>query len=161
MGLPAPVFQLTTVILSAVLSSTIRKSRLINLVLIFLLALAGILMVKLLPQHEKLSRLAGFWLVTASAPAFPLMLSLAASNVAGFTKKSTVMAMIFLAYCAGNLAGPQFFKASEAPNYHVCISNLRRTIGMFTNSQFSRRPIRQLSFAMPSPLLWSSASDSI
>lgn len=159
MGLPAPVFQLTTVILSAVLSSTIRKSRLINLVLIFLLALAGILMVKLLPQHEKLSRLAGFWLVTASAPAFPLMLSLAASNVAGFTKKSTVMAMIFLAYCAGNLAGPQFFKSSEAPNYHVCIPKLIETCA-YTNVSFSRLPIRQSSFAMPLLLLWSLASDS-
>ena len=119
MGLPAPAFQLTTVILSALLSSTFRKSRLINLVLLFLIALAGILMVKLLPQSEKISRLAGFWLVTAVSPAFPLMLSLAASNIAGFTKKSTVMAVIFLGYCAGNLAGPQFFIASEAPNYHV------------------------------------------
>jgi hypothetical protein len=50
-----------------------------------------------------------------------LMLSLAASNIAGFTKKSTVMAMIFLGYCAGNLSGPQFFISTEAPDYHVCI----------------------------------------
>jgi hypothetical protein len=122
MGLPASAFQLATVLLSAVLSSTIRKSRLINLVFIFLMAMAGILMVKLLPSSDKLSRLAGFWLVMAVSPAFPLMLSLAASNIAGFTKKSTVMAMIFLGYCAGNLAGPQFFISEEAPNYHVCIA---------------------------------------
>jgi ACS family allantoate permease-like MFS transporter len=121
MGLPASAFQLLTVILSAVISSTVRKSRLITLVFIFLMAMAGILMVKLLPQTEKLSRLAGFWLVTAVSPAFPLMSSLAASNVAGFTKKSTVMAMIFLAYCAGNLSGPQFFISTEAPGYHVGI----------------------------------------
>ncbi|CAG8216443.1 unnamed protein product [Penicillium salamii] len=124
MGLPAPAFQLTTVILSAILSSTFRKSRLINLVLLFLVALAGILMVKLLPQSDKISRLAGFWLVTAVSPAFPLMLSLAASNIAGFTKKATVMAMIFLGYCAGNLAGPQFFIASEAPNYHTAYTTI-------------------------------------
>jgi hypothetical protein len=122
MGLPASGFQLVTVILSAVLTSAIRKSRLIMLVCIFLVAMTGILMVKLLPPDEKISRLAGFWLVTAVAPAFPLMLSLAASNIAGFTKKSTVMAFIFLGYCAGNLSGPQFFISTEAPNYHVCTS---------------------------------------
>ncbi|KAJ6178139.1 hypothetical protein N7519_008600 [Penicillium mononematosum] len=124
MGLPASAFQLATVLLSAVLSSTIRKSRLINLVFIFLMAMAGILMVKLIPSSDKLSRLAGFWLVMAVAPAFPLMLSLAASNIAGFTKKSTVMAMIFLGYCAGNLAGPQFFISEEAPNYHTAYTTI-------------------------------------
>ncbi|CAI7666354.1 unnamed protein product [Penicillium palitans] len=124
MGLPASAFQLATVLLSAILSSTIRKSRLINLVFIFLMAMAGILMVKLLPPSDKLSRLAGFWLVMAVSPAFPLMLSLAASNIAGFTKKSTVMAMIFLGYCAGNLAGPQFFISEEAPNYHTAYTTI-------------------------------------
>ncbi|KAJ5860665.1 uncharacterized protein N7529_007975 [Penicillium soppii] len=124
MGLPASAFQLVTVLLSAVLSSTIRKSRLINLVLIFLMAMAGILMVKLLPSTDKLPRLAGFWLVMAVSPAFPLMLSLAASNIAGFTKKSTVMAMIFLGYCAGNLSGPQFFISTEAPEYHTAYTTI-------------------------------------
>jgi hypothetical protein len=127
MGLPASGFQLVTVILSAVLTSVIRKSRLVMLVCIFLVAMTGILMVKLLPVDEKISRLAGFWLVTAVAPAFPLMLSLAASNIAGFTKKSTVMALIFLGYCAGNLSGPQFFISTEAPNYHVCTFSRQST----------------------------------
>lgn len=119
MGLPASAFQLTTVILVAVFTTYVRKSRHIALVLTYLMAIAGILMIKLLPTAEKLSRLAGFWLIMAVAPAFPLMLSLSASNIAGFTKKSTVMAMIFLGYCAGNLSGPQFFISTEAPGYHV------------------------------------------
>lgn len=29
----------------------------------------------------------------------------------------TVTAIMFLGYCAGNIAGPQFFKAKEAPRY--------------------------------------------
>jgi hypothetical protein len=119
MGLPASAFQLTTVILVAVFTTYVRKSRHIALVLTYIMAIAGILMIKLLPNAEKLARLAGFWLIMAVAPAFPLMLSLSASNIAGFTKKSTVMAMIFLGYCAGNLSGPQFFISTEAPHYHV------------------------------------------
>ncbi|KAH8895497.1 MFS general substrate transporter [Thozetella sp. PMI_491] len=124
MGLPASGFQLLTVILVAVFTTMFRNTRLIAIVLIYLMAIAGILMIKLLPNSEKLSRLAGFWLITAVAPTFPVMLSLASSNIAGFTKKSTVMAMIFLAYCAGNLSGPQFFIDSEAPNYHTAYNTI-------------------------------------
>ncbi|RBR06745.1 hypothetical protein FVER53590_12597 [Fusarium verticillioides] len=124
MGLPASAFQLTTVILVAVFTTYVRKSRHIALVLTYLMAIAGILMIKLLPTAEKLSRLAGFWLIMAVAPAFPLMLSLSASNIAGFTKKSTVMAMIFLGYCAGNLSGPQFFISTEAPGYHTAYTTI-------------------------------------
>ncbi|GKU07219.1 dal5-allantoate and ureidosuccinate permease [Fusarium langsethiae] len=124
MGLPASAFQLTTVILVAVFTTYVRKSRHIALILTYIMAIAGILMIKLLPNTEKLSRLAGFWLIMAVAPAFPLMLSLSASNIAGFTKKSTVMAMIFLGYCAGNLSGPQFFINTEAPNYHTAYTTI-------------------------------------
>ncbi|KAF5659126.1 allantoate ureidosuccinate permease [Fusarium heterosporum] len=124
MGLPASAFQLTTVILVAVITTYVRKSRHIALVLTYIMAIAGILMIKLLPSAEKLSRLAGFWLIMAVAPAFPLMLSLSASNIAGFTKKSTVMAMIFLGYCAGNLSGPQFFINTEAPGYPTAYTTI-------------------------------------
>ncbi|KAJ4328668.1 hypothetical protein N0V84_000859 [Fusarium piperis] len=119
MGLPASTFQLTTVFLVAIFTSYVRKSRHVALVLTYLMAIGGILMIKLLPKEEKLARLAGFWLIMAVAPAFPLMMSLSASNIAGFTKKSTVMAMILLRYCAGNLSGPQFFISTEAPSYHA------------------------------------------
>ncbi|KAF7586079.1 hypothetical protein BBP40_009610 [Aspergillus hancockii] len=119
MGLPASGFQLITVILVAIFTTTVRKSRVTALILIYLMAIAGILMVKLLPEGRKLPRLAGYWLVTAIAPVFPVMLSLFASNTAGFTKKSTIAALIFIGYCVGNLIGPQFFKDSEAPNYHT------------------------------------------
>ncbi|KAL2866586.1 major facilitator superfamily domain-containing protein [Aspergillus lucknowensis] len=119
MGMPASAFQLATVILTALFTSYIRKSRLIAMTIIFLMAIAGILMVKLLPEHRKLPRLAGYWLVTAVAPAFPLMMSLFASNTAGFTKKSTVVALIFVGYCVGNFVGPQFFKDNEAPGYET------------------------------------------
>ncbi|KAL6355617.1 hypothetical protein LRP88_11220 [Fusarium phalaenopsidis] len=124
MGLPASAFQLTTVLLVAIFTSCVRKSRHIALVLTYLMAIGGILMIKLLPNEEKLARLAGFWLIMAVAPAFPLMMSLSASNIAGFTKKSTVMAMIFLGYCAGNLSGPQFFISTEAPSYHTAYTTI-------------------------------------
>lgn len=71
MGLPASAFQLTMVILVAIFTSIFRKSRLIAMACVFLVAIAGILMIKLLPEHQKLRRIAGFWLVMCIAPAFP------------------------------------------------------------------------------------------
>lgn len=39
------------------------------------------------------------------------------ANVAGHTKKITVNALIFVAYCTASIIGPQIFLSSEAPNY--------------------------------------------
>lgn len=39
------------------------------------------------------------------------------ANVAGHTKKLTVNALIFMAYCTASIIGPQVFLQSEAPNY--------------------------------------------
>ncbi|KAA8645314.1 uncharacterized protein ATNIH1004_006733 [Aspergillus tanneri] len=134
MGLPASAFQLTTVVLAAFFTTLFRKSRLLMVIAIFLIAIAGVLMIKLVPEEKKLSRLAGYWLVTGIAPAFPLMMSLFASNVAGFTKKSTVVALIFVGYCVGNFVGPQFFESKEAPTYQTAyttiLSTFAITIGM-------------------------------
>lgn len=47
----------------------------------------------------------------------PLALSLVQANYRGTTKRATVTAMLFVAYCAGNMAGPQFFLTREAPTY--------------------------------------------
>lgn len=34
-----------------------------------------------------------------------------------FSKRSVTSTMVFIAYCAGNAAGPAFVYESEAPNY--------------------------------------------
>ena len=37
--------------------------------------------------------------------------------MAGYTKKTTVAALFLIAYCAGNIIGPQTFNAKEAPRF--------------------------------------------
>lgn len=44
-------------------------------------------------------------------------LSLPMANVSGHTKKLTINATVFLAYCIANIVGPQIFIAKEAPDY--------------------------------------------
>lgn len=79
-------------------------------------------------------KLFAYYLLSTGPSALPLSLSLISVNYKGSTKKMTMTAVLFLAYCAGkhlvtcidldvvdqmlgNIAGPQFFKSSEEPQY--------------------------------------------
>lgn len=48
---------------------------------------------------------------------FVAFLSLISSNVAGYTKKTTVAAVYLVGYCVGNIIGPQTFRPKDAPRY--------------------------------------------
>jgi len=81
------------------------------------ISVLGILLVYALPDQLKIGRLIGYYLTQASATGFVVLLSLISSNVAGYTKKTTVSALYLIAYCVGNLIGPQVFQAKDAPRY--------------------------------------------
>lgn len=66
-------------------------------------------------------QLAGYSLWSVTPLGMICALSCVSSNVAGHTKKTTVNAMVLIAYCVGNLVGPQTFLTSEAPNYHTAV----------------------------------------
>ena len=78
---------------------------------------AGMVMIYALPHHARNAKLSGFCLAMAFAANMPLCLSMVASNVGGFSKKATVNAMVFIAYCTGNIVRPQFYLTFEASLY--------------------------------------------
>ncbi|KAF1916418.1 membrane transporter [Ampelomyces quisqualis] len=82
-----------------------------------LTAILGMLLIVALPLDNNKGRLAGYYLTQASPTAFVALLSLIASNVAGYTKKTTVAAMYLIGYCVGNIIGPQTFRPKDAPRY--------------------------------------------
>ncbi|ETI20187.1 hypothetical protein G647_08221 [Cladophialophora carrionii CBS 160.54] len=57
------------------------------------------------------------YLCNSFTSAFMLLLVWNASNLGGHTKKVTVNALTLMLYCAGNIAGTESFRASEAPGY--------------------------------------------
>lgn len=117
--MPSGAFQIVSVLTATYLASRLRKARCIIIIVGYVFALLGILLVKLLPSTNKIGRLFGYWLMIVFSSAFPLMLSLISSNTAGYTKKTTVNAIFFIGYCVGNIGGPQLFHSNEAPTYHV------------------------------------------
>ncbi|RDW84312.1 MFS allantoate transporter-like protein [Coleophoma cylindrospora] len=82
-----------------------------------IISIIGMLLIVCLPLSNNSGRLAGYYLTQASPTPFVALLSLIASNVAGYTKKTTVAAVYLMGYCVGNIIGPQTFRPQDAPRY--------------------------------------------
>ncbi|KAH7403005.1 major facilitator superfamily domain-containing protein [Cadophora sp. MPI-SDFR-AT-0126] len=72
-----------------------------------------------LPDDNKWGRLVALWLCYFQNLGFSMSLTMISSNVAGYTKKQLTSAVVFIGFCAGNIAGPQTFITSEAPKYRT------------------------------------------
>jgi hypothetical protein len=63
--------------------------------------------------HKPVTPVAGYSLIGFFGPVVGLTISLVASNVAGETKKSFMAAAVFVAYCVGNIVGPQLIHSQQ------------------------------------------------
>jgi ACS family allantoate permease-like MFS transporter len=68
-------------------------------------AIIGMVLIVALPLSNKVGRLIGYYMTQASPTPFVAILSLISTNVAGYTKKTTVAALYLIAYCVGNIIG--------------------------------------------------------
>lgn len=60
----------------------------------------------------------GYSLVGFFGPVVSLTVTLGAGNVAGETKKSFMAAAVFVAYCVGNIVGPQLVKSQTKSQHY-------------------------------------------
>ncbi|KAI1487417.1 major facilitator superfamily domain-containing protein [Biscogniauxia mediterranea] len=96
------------------------RFRSLNCALVALVVLFPVTGSALIGERARLPRgasLLGYFLLSTGPSALPLLLSLVQANYRGVTKKMTMTALLFVAYCAGNIAGPQLFLDDEAPTY--------------------------------------------
>ena len=96
------------------------RYRTLNCILIVLVVMPSIAGSALIYHRNDIAQgvdLLAYFLLSAGPAALPLNMSLVQSNYRGVTKKMTMTAMLFLAYCVGNIAGPHLFRADEAPLY--------------------------------------------
>ena len=78
--------------------------------------------VKLHDTATQVGLLISYYIVLSFWAAQTLSMSLLSRNVAGQSKKSTVVAMNFIAWCVGNAIGPQVFLTRDAPRYFIAFS---------------------------------------
>lgn len=68
-------------------------------------AMVGTVLIVALPEANTAGRLIGYYMTQANPTAFVALLAMISSNVAGYTKKTTVAALYLIGYCAGNIIG--------------------------------------------------------
>src|SRR5690349_18629797 len=91
-------------------------------VLLFLCPnIAGAFGLRFVPANQHAGRYICYLLTGPYNAAFVLILSLQIANTAGHTKKVVTNAVLFLGYCTGNIAGPFFYRANQAPKYELGI----------------------------------------
>lgn len=101
------------------LCSRYRNIRAISLVLCCLPVIAGFVMIwKSSWGHKPVTPVAGYSLIGFFGPVVSLTISLGAGNVAGETKKSFMAAAVFVAYCVGNIIGPQLVKSQTKAQHY-------------------------------------------
>ncbi|PYI00166.1 putative MFS allantoate transporter [Aspergillus ellipticus CBS 707.79] len=105
------------VIVSTVGSSYLKNTRTIWMAVSSIIAVVGAVVIRQVNNSHIWARYSGYCLLLAYTVIFPLLLSLNGANIAGITKKTTVNAMCFVAYCAGKIIGPQLFFADQSPSY--------------------------------------------
>ncbi|KAJ5256749.1 hypothetical protein N7478_012853 [Penicillium angulare] len=117
MQMPLGAAQLAFLLLTSGFATFVRSSRIFMMILNCAVSVIGMALIWKLDEGDRAGRLTGLCLGAVFAANIPLSLSIISSNIAGFTKKSTVSALMFVAYCVGNIVGPQFFIPAEKPAY--------------------------------------------
>ncbi|CBF84701.1 hypothetical protein AN8901.2 [Aspergillus nidulans FGSC A4] len=120
LGIPFGAFQLLWVLSGTFIASKIPNTRTIVMFVYLIPSLVGIIMLwKLSHETQRIAVLFGYYISGGYVCSLVLALQMPATNLGGYTKRATSVALVFLAYCAGNIIGPHAFLAAEAPIYQT------------------------------------------
>ncbi|KAL4777205.1 major facilitator superfamily domain-containing protein [Aspergillus nidulans var. acristatus] len=117
MQMPLGGAQVVFLVLSAAVATCYPRARILMMIFNVTVSMVGMLLVWQLDPDNQIGRMVGLALGAVFAVNIPLSLSVISTNVAGFTKRSVTSALLFVAYCVGNIIGPQLFLTSEEPAY--------------------------------------------
>jgi MFS family permease len=117
LNMPLGAIQTFFTLSAGFLIMKIPNSRLIIGSLCMLPSIIGTILINNLESTNRWGRLVGVWLLVSYPVGFMVLLGLLATNIAGSTKSTTANGLVFVGYCVGQIAGPQFFKAAEKPAY--------------------------------------------
>lgn len=70
-----------------------------------------------LPNTNKVGKLFGVYLLDFNGAIIASIYAWNSANTSGYTKKNARNAMTLIAFCIGNLIGPQIFQSKDSPDY--------------------------------------------
>lgn len=100
------------------------NARCIAVVILIVPTMLGGALMAWLPADNQSGLLAGNYLTNTVGSSLPLLYSWITANYAGHSKKTTMSAIVLMAFCVGNIIGPKTFRDSDAPAYipaKICI----------------------------------------
>jgi MFS transporter, ACS family, DAL5 transporter family protein len=98
-GTPGGAVEIVSLWIFALLADRL-KNRIIVGSLSIVISILGMALIVGLDTHHNVGRLIGYYLTQAAPGAFVALLSLISTNVAGYTKKTTIAALYLIGYCA-------------------------------------------------------------
>ncbi|KAK1454787.1 major facilitator superfamily transporter [Colletotrichum paranaense] len=118
LGIPQGAFQVFWILTGAYTASKFRNQRTTVMAVWLIPTIIGCCMIwKLDRTHYKVGVLFGYYMIGCYVASLVLALQMPATNLGGYTKRITASAIVFTAYCVGNIIGPHAFLAKEAPLY--------------------------------------------
>jgi sugar phosphate permease len=120
LGIPQGAFQVIWILTGTYLASKFRSIRTYVMMAYLAPTIIGTaLMWKLDRQEYKIGVLFGYYICGSFVSSLVVALQMPATNLGGYTKRMTGTALVFAAYCVGNIVGPHAFLEDEAPVYQT------------------------------------------
>lgn len=94
-----------------------------------------------LGEQYKVGKLFGVYLLNACPAMVPIIYSWNSANTSGYTKRAMRNALTLMAFCLGNLIGPQLFQVSDAPRYNAAKITLIVTMSAVVLLAFALRQL--------------------
>lgn len=122
LGIPQGAFQVVWILSGTWAASHFKNARTIVMGSYLTITIVGICLIWQLDRAtyaHKIGILLGYYMSGAYVTGLVLALQMPSTNLGGYTKRTASTALVFLAYCAGNIIGPHAFLAEEAPLYQT------------------------------------------
>jgi hypothetical protein len=118
LGIPQGAFQVFWILSGTWIASRFRNVRTLVMMVYLLPTVVGIALIWKLDRKAALvGVLFGYYIVGSYVTSLVLALQMPSTNLGGYTKRTTGVAIVFMAYCVGNIIGPHAFLSQESPTY--------------------------------------------
>lgn len=120
LGIPQGGFQVFWILSGTFAASRLKNARTGVMALYIIPTIVGTSLMGWMDRSTYANRvgvLLGYYICGSYVASLVLALQMPATNLGGYTKRTTGSALVFLAYCAGNIIGPHAFLDEESPTY--------------------------------------------
>ena len=118
LGIPHGAFQIFWILGGTFLASKVKNFRTAVMAIYLIPTMIGVSLIwKLDRTHHGIGVLFGYYIQGSFVASLVLALQMPATNLGGYTKRTMASAIVFTAYCVGNIIGPHAFLDHEAPLY--------------------------------------------